>query len=610
MTKVSVKAMNSLLRRRIRASCRGGGLRRIAAVAVTSLLAFVALVAPVAAEQHAEDEMTGGGLSAIVQDSAFTQPDPTLGHNIPDLTVSVGDAEVACDFLTFYRATGDVDRWGYATSEVLSEQTGALTQYYQRGIVECQERDGDWRMERRLVWDDLGGSGAEPDLLSEQTGLPLGPWGHRVSNFAVDGTPIGFLDFFTALGGLQAFGHPKSEARPDDAPGARFSLESAAPGVIRQYFQAAVLEHRPDSPDQVHLRFLGDIVRDARYPYEIHQAFESFSAAEALEAGQSFVPEGISGIDALIAQYYADRDVLAALYHPLDGPNWNLSHNWLSAAPLSEWYGVTIGAGRVVELDLSQNQLSGQIPAVIGQLTGLTNLDLFGNQLTGAIPPTIGNLDKVTRLSLWANQLSGSIPAELGDMESLAWVALGINELTGEIPPELGNLANLTHMDFTLNQLSGSIPAELGNLPKVVWIGLWSNQLSGEIPAELGNLTGLTQLDFDHNRLSGAIPAELGNLVNLDELWLRHNQLSGAIPPELGNLTRLTVLGLEHNQLTGELPAELGGLASLSRVYLLGNDFTGCVPATLAEVPRNDVDELGLPLCEAAADEEASPAEV
>ena len=58
----------------------------------------------------------------------------------------------------------------------------------------------------------------------------------------------------------------------------------------------------------------------------------------------------------------------------------------------------------------------------------------------------------------------------------------------------------------------------------------------------------------------------------------------------------------------GEIPAELGSLANLSRIYLLGNDFTGCVPAALAEIPRNDVDELGLPLCE-AADQEGAPAE-
>ena len=98
----------------------------------------------------------------------------------------------------------------------------------------------------------------------------------------------------------------------------------------------------------------------------------------------------------------------------------------------------------------------------------------------------------------------------------------------------------------------------------------------------------------------------MGNLVDLDELWLRHNQLSGTIPAELGNLSSLTVLGLEQNQLTGEIPAALDGLVNLRRLFLAGNDFTGCVPATLAEGTRNDIDELGLPLCEPAADEEGS----
>ena len=601
--------MNGLLSARPAAIGQFGPARRLGAVLFTALLALAAFVAPVAADSSAEGDMASDGMSATVQQSAFLQPDESLGHNIPDLLVTVGDDGMVCDFLSYYRATGDVMRWGYPTSEVIAESAGSLTQYYQRGVVDCQERDGVWRMERRLVWDALSGPGGEPNLLSDQPGLPLGPWGHRVSNAAVDGTPTGFLDFFDALGGLEAFGHPKSEARSDDAPGAVFRMENAAPGVIRQYFQAAVFEHRPGSPEQVHLRFLGDLLRDALYPLETHQAYQSFRAAEPLEDGQAFVPEDTSERGALVALYYADRDALIAFYDAVNGANWNRNDNWLSDVPLGEWYGVATEAGRVVELDLSQNQLTGEIPSEIGRLTGLTELDLFGNQLTGEIPPAIGDLDKVTRLSLWANQLSGSIPAELGDMESLEWVALGINELTGGIPPELGNLTTLTHMDFTLNQLSGPIPAELGNLPNVVWIGLWSNQLSGPIPAELGNLTDLTQLDIDHNQLSGPIPAELGNLVNLDELWLRHNHLSGAIPPELGNLSSLTVLGLEQNRLTGEIPAELGNLTSLRRVYLAGNEFTGCVPAALAEAAQTDVDDLGLPLCEAEADGEDQPAQ-
>ena len=582
---------------------------RLGALLFAVLLASVAFAAPTFGDSHT-------GLSAVVLRSVFTDPDVHLTHNIPDLRVTVGDQDVDCDFLSHYESTGGVTRWGFATSEVVEELPGSLTQYYQRGVVDCHERDGMWRMERRLAWDYIGGGmgdapdlGVEPDLLSEQPGRPMGPWGHRISNFAVDGTPTGFLDFYIALGGLQAFGLPKSDARLDDHPGAVLAVEGAQPGVIRQYFQAAVFEHRPGRNQPVQLRLLGDAVRDRLYPYASYQVFASFQAVEPLSDDETYAPERVSAGDALVTLYGAagdhdayvagQRDALVALYHATNGPDWNRNDNWLSDAPLGEWFGITADIhDRVVELDLSQNQLKGVLPPETGQLTALVRLDVQGNQLHGEIPPEIGNLDNVTHLSLWANQFSGSIPAEMGDMASLQWAALGINELTGEIPRELGNLSTATHLDFTLNQLSGEIPAELGNLTNLVWLTFWSNRLSGPIPPELGNLTKLEQLDLDTNRLSGPIPPELGNLVNLEELWLRVNRLTGEIPPELGSLTSLQVLGLSQNTLTGEIPRELGNLGSLRSVYLAGNQLTGCVPAALAATPRSDLHEVGLPLCE------------
>ena len=46
--------------------------------------------------------------------------------------------------------------------------------------------------------------------------------------------------------------------------------------------------------------------------------------------GQAYAPEGTSV-----------RAVLVTLYEATDGANWNDNTNWLSAAPLGEWYGVT-----------------------------------------------------------------------------------------------------------------------------------------------------------------------------------------------------------------------------------------------------------------------------
>ena len=595
-----------------------------------AVLLAVLLVSAFAAPTFAEYPEGGDGLSAVVVRSAFAEPDAHLAHNIPDLRVTVGDEDIDCDFLAHYESTGSVTRWGFATSEVIEERPGSLTQYYQRGVVDCQERDGMWRMERRLVWDYVGGGlgdapdlGVEPDVVSNQVGLPLGPWGHRVANLAVDGTPTGFLDFFVELGGLQAFGLPKSDARLDDAPGAMLSIEGADPGVIRQYFQAAVFEHRPGRQQPVQLRLLGDAVRDRIYPFDSHQVFPSFQSARPLRDGQSYAPEGTSV-----------RAVLVTLYEATDGADWNENDNWLSDAPLGDWFGVTADDhDRVIGLSLSQNQLSGVIPAQIGRLTDLENLNLWANQLRGEIPPQIGRLRNLQALSLVANQLHGSIPPELGNLGKLVELRLRLNQLSGPIPPNLGALTDLTYLDFAFNQLSGAIPPELGNLTSLTRMIFWANRLEGEIPPELGNLTNLEQLDVDRNRLTGAIPPELGNLVSLEELWLHRNRLTGQIPSELGNLAnlqyldvhgnhltgeipsalgnlaRLEWLWLHDNRLTGQIPSELGNLANLQVLRLTQNQLTGCVPAALAAVPTNDVDELGLPLCEAEEPEDMEDTE-
>ena len=49
----------------------------------------------------------------------------------------------------------------------------------------------------------------------------------------------------------------------------------------------------------------------------------------------------------------SDRDALVALYNATNGPNWTNNTNWLSNAPIGQWYGVTTNAnGRVTELFL------------------------------------------------------------------------------------------------------------------------------------------------------------------------------------------------------------------------------------------------------------------
>ena len=165
------------------------------------------------------------------------------------------------------------------------------------------------------------------------------------------------------------------------------------------------------------------------------------------------------------AQSGSDRNVLVALYHSTGGANWDANTNWLSDRPIGEWHGVTTnGNGRVIELNLPENQLTGEIPPELGGLSDLTGLWLLRNQLTGEIPPELGGLSNLTKLYLFSNQLTGEIPPELGGLSNLTALALNVNQLTGEIPPELGSLSNLTTLWLSANELTVCIPEGLRDI--------------------------------------------------------------------------------------------------------------------------------------------------
>ena len=119
--------------------------------------------------------------------------------------------------------------------------------------------------------------------------------------------------------------------------------------------------------------------------------------------------------------------MLTALYNATDGPNWSNNDNWLTEAPLRDWYGVLVDSNdRVVGLWLYKNGLNGTIPAELGSLTNLQSLYLHENQLTGGIPPELGSLANLVSLLLASNQLSGQIPWELGYLTRLESLLYGI----------------------------------------------------------------------------------------------------------------------------------------------------------------------------------------
>jgi hypothetical protein len=260
-------------------------------------------------------------------------------------------------------------------------------------------------------------------------------------------------------------------------------------------------------------------------------------------------------------------EALEALYYSTGGPGWINQSGWLSTLTPCSWFRITCEDGHVSMINLYSNNLVGQIPAELENLTYLTYLGLNQNYLSGEIPHEFGNLTNLERIFLYYNQLSGSIPIELGNLPNLTHLSVFNNNLSGEIPIELGNLTELQSLQLSNNQLTGEIPPELGNLSSLRLLYLHHNQITGSIPPELGNLSNLESLYLEQNLLSGEIPPEIGNLTNLYSLWIYGNAIEGEIPATVGNLTRLTSLYISQNALRGEIPGTIMNLVNLGSTY-------------------------------------------
>lgn len=311
-----------------------------------------------------------------------------------------------------------------------------------------------------------------------------------------------------------------------------------------------------------------------------------------------------------------DWTALKAFYESTGGAtNWNVNTGWTEVTGnspstncnLENLHGISLENGRVVQISLAYNNLTGAIPTEIGNLTNLKRLYLDFNNLSGNIPQSIGNLSLLYRLYINNNNLTGEIPESIVNTQLDKLIAQ-YNQLTGEIPPNISNLTNLKHLKLYRNQLSGSIPdgiCELTNLKEVILtynqlegeipdclghsingnlsslehFDVSSNKLTGSIPPNIGNLTNLIHLAFSSNKLTGEIPLSIGSLVNMKNFGIGNNFIDGVIPQNFSNLGAIEKLWMDDNNLSGSIPAGLGNLSNLTTVYFNGNNLSGAIPA-------------------------------
>ncbi|XP_059436255.1 receptor-like protein EIX2 [Corylus avellana] len=141
-------------------------------------------------------------------------------------------------------------------------------------------------------------------------------------------------------------------------------------------------------------------------------------------------------------------------------------------------------------LDLAHNDFSGVIPQCLGSLRSNESEGYYGGYdyqmflVSKGIEYGYGQtfVDLLYSIDLSSNNLSGEIPDNITCISELVFMNLSMNHLTGRIPNRIGNLQMLQSLDLSMNELYGPIPQSLSSLNFLSLLNLSFNNLSGKIP--------------------------------------------------------------------------------------------------------------------------------
>ncbi|CAA0820495.1 disease resistance family protein / LRR family protein [Striga hermonthica] len=178
-------------------------------------------------------------------------------------------------------------------------------------------------------------------------------------------------------------------------------------------------------------------------------------------------------------------------------------------------------------MDLANNRLTGNISRCFGNFSGMVHdkttlgienfygINSFSEVLKGVVLEYSQNTRLLINFDLSSNQLVGEIPLELTNLTGLMGLNLSHNHLRGKIPLKIGDMVSLESLDLSNNYLFGTIPESLSKLTFLSHLNLSNNNLSGRIPTgpQLQTLNGSS--DYEGNPgLCGAPLAQQCKDVN------------------------------------------------------------------------------------------------
>uniref|UniRef100_A0A0D9XXU7 non-specific serine/threonine protein kinase n=1 Tax=Leersia perrieri TaxID=77586 RepID=A0A0D9XXU7_9ORYZ len=297
--------------------------------------------------------------------------------------------------------------------------------------------------------------------------------------------------------------------------------------------------------------------------------------------------------------------------------------SWVAGADCCRWNGVQCGGadGRVTSLDLGGYQLQARsIDPALFRLNSLTHLNLSGDDFSMSKLPVAGFelLTDLTHLDLSDTNISGEVPASIGSIQSLVYLDISTRFREVDLDNENGkiiynsysvwqlsapnmeilltNLSNLEELHMGMVDMSGNGDWWCEHIakyaPKLQVLSLPYCSLSGPICTSFSALRALTTIELHYNHLSGSVPGFLAGFSNLTVLQLSRNKFQGLFPPIIFHHKKLRTISLSKNPgISGNLP-NFSQDSSLENLFVSSTNFTGTIPSSIINL--KSLKKLGL----------------
>ena len=152
--------------------------------------------------------------------------------------------------------------------------------------------------------------------------------------------------------------------------------------------------------------------------------------------------------------------------------------------------------------DVCPYVLNTTLPSSVENLNQLDTLIMVGMGFEGTIPDELVTLTNLDVLFLTDNtNLTGGLPANIGNIQGLKHLNFKNNDLTGTIPSSFWDMDNLISIDLENNLFSDILSNTLdySDFSFLKWFNIGNNNFHGLIPNNICDLTYVNVSDYVNN---------------------------------------------------------------------------------------------------------------